>query len=117
MNRVNECMPNISQIVIWETLGLLFALIGIVFVQLLTGQIHSRGLLMRKEGDRSFSPERVQLLLATLATGFHYLSQVLKDPTHLPEVPQSWLLLFGGSHALYIGLRLYLSRAVRPTDT
>jgi hypothetical protein len=104
------------QIVSWEVLGLLFAFFAVVASQVLTRQINTRGLLMRKEGDRAFSPERVQLVLATLAVAFQYLSQVLKDPRHFPDVPQSWLLLFGGSHALYIGRRFYLRRSTRPNS-
>jgi hypothetical protein len=104
-------MPDIMQIVTWEVLGLLFALFAVVVSQVLTGHINMHGLLMRKEGDRSFSPERVQVLIATLAAGFGYLLQVLKDPTHFPEIPSSWLVLFGGSHALYLGRRFQLRRS------
>ena len=81
-----------------------------VAYQVLTGHIGLHGLLMKKEGNRLFSPERVQLLLVTVAMGFQYLSLVLKDPTHFPELPQTWLLLFGGSHGLYLGRRFYLRR-------
>jgi len=110
-------MPDISQVITWEGLAFLFALFAIVAAQLLTGQINSNGLLMRKEGDRSFSPERVQLLLATLASAFQFLSQVLKNPTQFPQVPPGWLLLFGGSHAIYIGRRFYLSRSTKPKNS
>jgi hypothetical protein len=106
-------MPDIVQVVTWEVLGLLFAFLTVVAFQSLTGHINLRGLLMKKEGDRSFSPERVQLLLATLAAAFGYLSQVAKDPTRFPDIPQSWLILFGGSHALYLGRRFQLSRSAK----
>jgi hypothetical protein len=104
-------MADIFTLIRWEGLGLLFALFGVVAIQTLTGQISTAGLLMKKEGDRSFSPERVQLLIATLASAFQYLTQLAKDPTHFPQVPASWLLLFGGSHSLYLGRRLYLSQS------
>jgi hypothetical protein len=110
-------MPGTAELVTWEGLAFLFALFGVVVVQLLTGQINLTGLLMKKEGDRSFSPERVQLLLATLAAASQYLSQVLKDPTQLPQVPNSWLLLYGGSHALYLGRRFYLSQSSKQKDS
>ncbi len=103
-------MPGIAELVTWEGLAFLLVLFGVVVVQLLTGQINLTGLLIKKEGDRSFSPERVQLLLATLAAASQYLSLVLKDPTRLPQVPNSWLLLYGSSHALYLGRRFYLSQ-------
>jgi hypothetical protein len=103
-------MPDLTDLITWEVGLFLLAMFGIVAVQILTGHINTKGLLIKKEGDRSFSPERVQLLLATVAAAFEYLSQVLKDPTHFPEVSQNWLLLFGGSHALYLGRRFYLRR-------
>ncbi len=103
-------MDNVAQLVIWEGEAILFALFAVLVIHLLTGQINTRGLLMKKEGDRSFSPARVQLLLATLAAASQYLGLVLKDRSHLPDVPQNWLLLYGGSHALYLGRRLYLTQ-------
>ena len=106
-------MADILTILRWEGLGLLFALFGVLAIQILTGQVSTSSLLMRKEGNRSFSPERVQLLLATLAASFQFLSQVAKDPSQLPQIPASWLLLFGGSHSLYLGRRLYLSQSKR----
>jgi hypothetical protein len=77
-------MASIIEIIAWEVRLLLFALFAIVVLQLLTGQINVSGLLLRKEGDGAFSPERVQLLLATIASAFQYLSLVLKDHTHFP---------------------------------
>ncbi|HVO80415.1 MAG TPA: hypothetical protein VMT28_06780 [Terriglobales bacterium] len=103
-------MPDLTDLIIWEVALFLLAMFGIVAVQVVTGHISMKGLLMKKEGDRSFSPERVQLLLATLAAAFQYVSQVLKDPTHLPAVSRDWILLLGGSHALYLGRRFYLRR-------
>lgn len=103
-------MPDLTDLITYEIGLFLLAMFAMVAVQILTGQISTKGLLMKKEGDRSFSPERVQLLLTTVAAAFEYVSQVLKDPTHFPEVSQNWLLLFGGSHALYLGRRLYLRR-------
>ena len=103
-------MPDLTDLITYEIGLFLLAMFGIIAVQILTGHISTKGLLMRKEGDRSFSPERVQLLLATLAAAFEYVSQLLKAPTHFPEVSQNWLLLFGGSHAFYLGRRFYLRR-------
>ena len=110
-------MPDFTNLISWEVLLFLLALFGIVAVQLLTGQIETKKLLAKKEGDGSFSPERVQLLLATIAAAFGYLSQVLKDPTQFPQVPQSWLVLFGGSHTLYLGRRFYLTRSTKQKDS
>ena len=110
-------MPDLTDLITWEIGLFLLAMFAMVAVQILTGQMSTKGLLMKKEGDRSFSPERVQLLLATLAAAFEYLSQLLKDPTHFPEVSQNWLLLFGGSHAFYLGRRFYLRRPAQPKDS
>jgi len=110
-------MPDIAQLITWEGLAFLLILFGVVVVQLLTRQINLTGLFMKKEGDRSFSPERVQLLLATLAAASQYVSQVLKDPTQLPQVPNSWLLLYGGSHVLYLGRRFYVSQSSKQKDS
>jgi hypothetical protein len=110
-------MSNITSVITWEGYALLFALFGIVAIQVLTGHINTSGLLMKKEGNRSFSPERLQLLLATLASAFAYLSKVARDPAHFPDISQSWLMLYGGSHAFYLGRRFYLNRSVKARNS
>jgi len=104
-------MAGLTQVIIWEVWVLLFALFAVLALHLLTGQINTSGLFMRKDGARTFSPERVQLLLATFAAAFQYLNQVVKDPSHLPEVAPRWIALVGGSHAIYLGHRFYLNRS------
>jgi len=86
---------------VWGFLGLLGA---IVVYRLLTRQINLRGLLLRKNGSGSLSPERVQLLLATLAFGGKYLSDVFQsqDSGRLPDIDPQWLYALGGSSALYV---------------
>lgn len=86
-----------------EALAFLYGLGAVVGYQLLTGQINLDGILRRKDGTGQTSPERVQLLLATLAAGFRYLSEVAK--THgasLPDIDSSWLYLMGGSSGVYL---------------
>jgi|HubBroStandDraft_1064217.scaffolds.fasta_scaffold02679_13 hypothetical protein len=107
-------MNNVVQLVVWEVWAFSFALMSVLLVHALTGKLNLSALLMKKEGDRSFSPERVQLLLATVVVATQYLAQVRKDPSHLPEVSQNWLLLLGGSHALYLGRRFYLHKTDKP---
>lgn len=104
-------MPDLTDVITWEVQLFLLAMLVIVATGLLTGQINTKGLLRKKEGDRSFSPERVVVLLASMATAFQYLSQVVKDSSHLPDVAQNWLLLLGGSHALYLARKTYLRRS------
>jgi hypothetical protein len=99
---------SLAELTYWEVLSLLATLFGVVCVQLLSGQINMRGLLTGKKGDGTeyFSPERVQLLLFTLGTAYQFLSSVLRDPSQFPVVSDSWILLFGGSHVLYLGGKL-----------
>lgn len=82
-----------------------------VCVQLLTGQINTRGLFLGRKGDGTqyFSAERVQLLLFTLGAAFQFLSEVLRDPVKFPAVSGSWLLLLGGSHLVFLGGKLRAS--------
>ena len=90
----------------WLLFGALFAVVG---YQLLTGRIRTKNLLLgrNRHGDLHFSPGRVQLLVFTMGAALQYLSQVLYDPTKLPEIPPSWLALVGGSHAVYLGGKAY----------
>lgn len=92
---------------------------GIIGVQLLTGQINSRGLFygFRRDGSRYLSPERIQLLLLTLAFGFQYVMKVaqLQSPTpELPPIESSWIALMGGSHAVYLTRKLYSLHFSKP---
>lgn len=86
---------------VWGFLGLLAAILA---YRLLTRQINLGGLLKRKNGSGSISPERVQLLLATLAFGGKYLSDVFQTPNSdkLPDVDPQWLYTLGGSSAVYV---------------
>jgi hypothetical protein len=85
------------------------AAVGLLVVgQLLSGGINTSGLLLGTKGDGSayVSPERVQLLLFTLAVAFQYVLAVLKNPTVFPTIQQDWLALFGASHVVYLGGKL-----------
>jgi hypothetical protein len=91
----------------WIVLMGLAILAGIIFVELLTRRINTRYLLhgLRRDGTHYLSPERVQLLIATLAVAFTYLSESLVTGHNgrLPDVPESWLLALGGSQSIYLG--------------
>ena len=98
-------MVKLIEIDVFLFFGVLFA---IVAFRLLNGDINTRGLLMRKHGIRRVSPERIQLLLFTLAAASNYLNNVLKDPRgDLPDVSNTWLYLLGGSHATYLGAKAF----------
>jgi hypothetical protein len=94
-------MATIVSIEGWGFLGLLGA---IVAYRLLTRQINMSGLLLRKNGSGSPSPERVQLLLATLVVSGKYLSEVFQSSNtgKLPDIDPQWLYALGGSSAVYV---------------
>jgi len=85
---------------VWSILGAMAFIVG---YQLLTGQIRTKGLLSDKDG--SFSPSRVQMLVATLAAAGFVLAQTIKDPTHFPTLPTEMVLALGGSHGVYLGAK------------
>lgn len=98
-------MRLLTELACWEVLAFLTVLFAVVCVQLLNGQINTRGLFTGRRGDGTqyYSPERVQLLLFTLGAAFQFLTSVLRDPTRFPMVSDSWILVLGGSHLLYLG--------------
>jgi hypothetical protein len=108
-------MNLLLQVLRWEFLALLVGMAGIVFVQLLNGEINSRYLLFgtvtgRKMNEgRYFSPERVQLLVFTLGVALYYLTEVMTTARcgKIPEIPLSWLVVLGGSNASYLGGKAY----------
>lgn len=89
----------------------LIGLAGVVFAQILNGQINTKYLLYgtKKDGSRYFSPERVQLLLFTVWTAAAYFLSAAQGAAHgvLPDVSQKTLMLLGGSHAVYLGGKTY----------
>lgn len=83
-------------------LGFLYALGAVVVFQMLTRRVNLRGLIFRKDGSGRVSPERIQLLLVTLATCIRYMGQVsATTKAALPELDTGWLYLMGGSSGLY----------------
>jgi hypothetical protein len=92
----------------WEGMLFLVAIALLVAGQLLSGGINTSGLLVGTKGDGGsyVSPERVQLLLFTLAVAFQYVAAVLKNPTVFPTIQEDWLALFGASHVVYLGGKL-----------
>ena len=109
-------MQAIAELARWEVFAFLAALLAVVVIQMLTGQINTRGLFFGRKGDGTqyFSAERVQLLTITLGAAFQFLSEVLRDPGKFPVVSGSWILLLGGSHLVFLGGKLgasYLGRS------
>ena len=101
-------MTLLIQLTCCEVLLFLAGFFVLVATQILTGQISTKGLLYGTKGDGSqyLSPERVQLLLFTLALAFQYLAQVLSHPGSFPVPPKSWIVVLGGSHLVYLSGKL-----------
>jgi hypothetical protein len=87
----------------FEALGFLYGLAVVVAYQILTRQINLQGMLQRKDGSGQTSPERIQLLLATIAAAARYAAQVAQAPPGtLPDIDNNWLYLMGGSSSIYV---------------
>jgi hypothetical protein len=94
---------SISLILHYELIVFLYSLGAIVAYQLLAGKINTQGLLQQKNGSGETSPERVQLLLATLAAAARFLSEASTAQNgQMPDIGNEWLYLIGGSSALYL---------------
>lgn len=98
-------MPGLVTAARWEMIILLGGLMAIVLGKILTGSIATTGLLRTSKDDNSFSPGRVQMLMATVIAGMYYLLQVIDHPTanSLPQVPNMLVGVVGGSHAIFLG--------------
>ena len=90
----------------WEVNLFVYGLAATIAIKMLTGEVNTRYLLygMNRDGKRYFSPERVQMLVATLAIAMQYLTLVQRAPVGvLPDLPPGSLELLGLSHAVYLG--------------
>ena len=91
-----------------ESLGFLCLLAATLVYRMLTGRIPLSRLLARKDGSSGASPERVQLLVATLALSAKYVSEVIHGSSGvLPDVSAQWLYVFGGSCGIYASVKAY----------
>ena len=93
----------IESLIRLELLGFLCALCFIVAFKILTRRINVAGLFSRKGGSGSTSPERIQLLMATIVMSAKYVTSVAQSKSSgaLPDVDAQWLYVFGGSSAIY----------------
>lgn len=89
------------RIEVWVILG---GLAAVVFYQLATGRINLTGLLHSgKPGkDAVYTPERVQLLIVTIAAALLMLGGALSEHTFV-DLPQEFAYAFFGSHGIYLG--------------
>jgi hypothetical protein len=79
-----------------------FGLIAVISYKLVTGQINLDGLLSQADGS-GISPERIQLLLISLASLSTLAKEALANRA-MPQPSDLTLVLsgFGGSQAIYI---------------
>ena len=87
--------------------GLSFiVLLGVLLAyRLLTREINLDGLLRHRRGG-PVSPERVQLLVATIAVSFRFLVAATHEGSNsLPEVDAATLSVFGASSGLYAAVK------------
>ena len=100
---------SITRILHFELLGFLYALAALVVYQMLTGRINVTGLLSRKDAGQKdktkpsqTSPERIQLLLATIAASATYLGEAVRNTSGtMPDISNTWLYLMSGSSGIY----------------
>jgi hypothetical protein len=92
----------------WEGLGFICALIALMAYRMLTRQINLCGLLSDGTEDGAVSPERVQLLVTTIAVSCYVLRGALHATTNsLPEVSPAMLGVFGASASVYAGVKAF----------
>ena len=105
-------MLDLTNLLTWEGLAFLLILFGTVVVRVLTGDLRTRGLIegTTARGARFVSAGRVQLLIVSVVAAVQYLTQVWDSPHRLPDIPQNWLLFFGGSQVLYLGSKFHGKR-------
>src|SRR5262249_49176127 len=103
-------LPELAALIERALLYWLAAMAAVVAWRCAAGRINLSGMLAHSEADPRPKPERVQLLVgfafATLAyarfapTATHRPHAL--PPPQLPEVPNELLLLFAGSHSIYL---------------
>lgn len=91
----------VATILHFEIWGFLSLLGAIIAYRLLTRRIPLKGLFLRKDGSTAVSPERIQLLLATMAVSADFIGKVAKGNT-IPDIDPQWLYVMGGSSGIYV---------------
>jgi hypothetical protein len=101
---------SLIRILHFELLGFLYLLVAVVVFQIATRRINLEGLITHKDGSDQVSPERVQLLLATIAASAAYFGQAVSSTSgKLPDVSPQWLYLFGGSSGIYVAGKAWVT--------
>jgi hypothetical protein len=97
----------LAKVGIFGCTALLLGFALVVAVQIGSGRIRLDGLLQTKDpdGERTFSPARLQLLIFTIVVAGRYLFAVIAHPNRdaLPDLAPGIVAALGGSHAVYLG--------------
>jgi len=104
----------------WEIIAMVVGLAVTITLKILTGQIDTTHLLYGrlKDGTRYFSPERVQLLVATGAMAMQYLlSAAHTDSGKFPSLPHGALAMLGLSNAVYLMGKGWTAFGFKPTKS
>ncbi len=92
----------------WEGLGFLLILSALIAYRMLTRRINLGGLLGDGTRDGAVSPERVQLLVTTIAVSSKVLSAALHGTTNaMPEISPATLGIFGASSGVYAAVKAF----------
>lgn len=93
----------------WIIIATFVAAVGIILYKLLTGGIDMTGLLRTRASDERIEPERIQLLMGSIAATAIYVSYVLSEAANaedalqaFPEIPETAVLLLAGGNVLYL---------------
>jgi hypothetical protein len=98
----------------FELLGFLYVLAAVVLFQIVTRQINLAGLVTHKDRSDRVSPERIQLLLATIAMSVSYFGEVASNTSgKLPDISPQWLYLFSGSSGIYIAGKAWVTYNIK----
>jgi hypothetical protein len=100
-------MESLKAFIQFQVWFLLLALSGIVAYQLVTGKIHTKGLLSEKDNTGRLSPGRTQLLLSTIAGAIYYILSIDPEMNSLPAPPDEILAVLAGSNLVYLGEKFY----------
>jgi hypothetical protein len=94
----------------FEVKAFLFSMTAILGFKMLTRRIGLNGLLLRKQDNGQVSPERIQLLLATIAMSAKYISETVHGSSGvMPDVSPGWLYLFGVSSGIYVSVKAMMT--------
>jgi len=105
-------LGDIGFLIQYAVLPWLLLFFAVVAIQILRGDINTRGLLRTRSAGGPIDPERVAILGTTLfAAGSYLLSAlhqgaVFDEATHsyrMPDVPDALLAVLVGSNGIYLG--------------